>query len=137
MQVLGRVPSLASVRVSAPRLERGRVGSSPTLETTNKDLMASAAVVARHRTRKRAELIAYKGGSCELCGYSRCVAVLEFHHRDPALKLFPLSMTNCGKPRAILRAEADKCALLCANCHREIHAGIAHLEEQATDNRQV
>ena len=32
-----------------------------------------------------------RGGRCQLCGYHRCIAALEFHHRDPAAKEFSLS----------------------------------------------
>lgn len=94
-------------------------------------------MVRRSRMKKRAALVAAKGGACELCGYCRHIGALEFHHKNPREKKFAISLVNTGKTMAVLLAEADKCALLCANCHREVHAGVAHLEEQTTDNRQV
>jgi hypothetical protein len=47
------------------------------------------------------------------------VEVLEFHHRDPDGKDFKVSQGSWSLER--MKAEADKCALLCANCHREEH----------------
>ena len=39
---------------------------------------------------------------------------------------------NCGEEFSELntkiRAGGDKCILVCANCHREIHAGLVDLE---------
>jgi predicted HNH restriction endonuclease len=65
-------------------------------------------------------LLDYKGGKCERCGYDKDVpGVYEFHHVDPEVKEFPI----CGsvKPLDELKAEVDKCLLVCANCHAEIH----------------
>jgi hypothetical protein len=57
---------------------------------------------------------------CQRCGYDKCVAALDFHHRDPSTKLFAV---RAGKHTMAERvAEAHKCDVLCANCHRETHA---------------
>ena len=69
-------------------------------------------------------LINYKGGKCQKCGYDRCEGALQFHHRNPAEKDFGLSDVNLNgtdHSLKILLLEADKCDLLCANCHAEIH----------------
>lgn len=65
--------------------------------------------------------VAYKGGKCFRCGYVRCIDALEFHHANPKEKDLQLS---AGKGYRFDKAkvELDKCILLCANCHREIHA---------------
>lgn len=68
--------------------------------------------------------IEYKGGCCELCGYSRCVEALEFHHEDPSEKEFGLGQRGLTRSWEKIKAELDKCQLLCANCHREVHAAI-------------
>jgi len=36
------------------------------------------------RTKKKA--IVYKGGKCQMCGYNKCPAALDFHHLDPSTK---------------------------------------------------
>ena len=73
------------------------------------------------RRRNKIRLVEYKGGKCERCGYDKCIDALEFHHLNPEEKDFALS---CGDTRSIekLKAEVDKCIMVCANCHREIHA---------------
>lgn len=64
-----------------------------------------------------------RGGKCEKCGYNKCFGALEFHHLDPSKKEFNLGMRR-GLKEETLRAELDKCQLLCSNCHHETHAGI-------------
>jgi cytochrome c553 len=63
------------------------------------------------------------GGCCAVCGYDRTVLNLHFHHVNPAEKSFALSM-NTTKSLAAYREEAEKCVLVCANCHGEIEAGL-------------
>ncbi len=76
--------------------------------------------VERQRRFKR-ECIEYKGGACIKCTYNRSISSLHFHHRDPAQKDFNLSEKKHHVMSDEIRAELDKCDLLCANCHGEIH----------------
>lgn len=69
----------------------------------------------------------YKGGKCMICGYNRCLEALDFHHRDPREKDFGLSDKGITRSWEKTKKEVDKCVLICANCHREIHAGITQL----------
>ena len=80
------------------------------------------------RNRKKEELVKYKGGKCEVCGYSRCLKAMDFHHLDPNEKEFTISSKIRGLDK--LYEEVDKCILVCSNCHREIHAGTITLPEQ-------
>lgn len=77
--------------------------------------------VKEHRRKVKEELIAYKGGKCEKCGYDKCIAALDFHHINPEEKDFAISNSNIYKNIEALKQEVDKCMLLCANCHRELH----------------
>lgn len=86
----------------------------------------SEAVVRRRRKVKRI-LVEEAGGACSGCGYSRCIAALEFHHLEPAEKMFSLSHRGVARSLARARAEADKCVLLCSNCHAEVEAGVRRL----------
>jgi transposase len=70
---------------------------------------------------------AHHGGVCAACGYERCIAALQFHHLDPATKRFNLSLKGLARSYAEARAEAQKCVLLCANCHAEVEAGVLQL----------
>lgn len=83
------------------------------------------AAVARRRKIIRKKLIDYKGGQCLRCGYKRCFDALELHHRDSQQKDFGLSSHGLTRSWEKVKAEADKCDLLCANCHREVHSRSA------------
>lgn len=85
--------------------------------------------VARRRKLLRERAVQYKGGKCTNCGYSRCQAALDFHHRDPTLKEFGISKDGITRSWERVQKELDKCVLVCSNCHREIHAGILQPSE--------
>lgn len=72
----------------------------------------------RRRARKR-ELVEAFGGRCVECGYFACLEALQFHHRDAASKRFSLATFSGSYEQ--MRVEAEKCDLLCANCHRLRH----------------
>ena len=84
-----------------------------------------SASVSRRRRRLKQLLVVEAGGACGLCGYSRCMAALEFHHLVPAEKAFSLSEEGVTRSLARARAEAKKCVLLCANCHAEVEAKVS------------
>lgn len=76
----------------------------------------------KDRRRKVKELLVnYKGGKCEICGYDKCLGASDFHHINPNEKEFSISSSNIYKNIDKLKEEIDKCILVCANCHREIH----------------
>ncbi len=79
----------------------------------------------RHNIRQMA--IRYKGNQCSICGYSKCMNSLEFHHFNPKEKDFGISAKGYTRSWRIIKMELDKCVLLCANCHREVHEGITQL----------
>ena len=83
--------------------------------------------VARRRRKIKRVLVEDAGGACRLCGYDRCIAALEFHHVEPSEKRFALSHRGVARSLARARAEAEKCVLLCANCHAEVEAGARAL----------
>jgi hypothetical protein len=69
-------------------------------------------------------LVEEAGGRCSICGYDRHVGALQFHHREGSTKKFGVADRGCTRSLAAVRAEAEKCVLLCANCHSEVEAGI-------------
>jgi hypothetical protein len=78
--------------------------------------------IIRMRESRRAlkrEIIALAGGKCIICGYDKCVAALDFHHRDPLQKTSNLNRAFNISKKVI--EEISKCDLVCSNCHREIH----------------
>jgi transposase/DNA-directed RNA polymerase subunit RPC12/RpoP len=83
--------------------------------------------VADRRRRVKEILVAEAGARCRICGYDRFVGALQFHHVDPAAKEFGLSLGGVTRSLDRARAEAQKCVLLCSNCHAEVEAGMASL----------
>lgn len=63
----------------------------------------------------------YKGGNCSICGYANCIGSLQFHHLDPSEKDFNISHDGHTKSWDKIKTELDKCILVCANCHGELH----------------
>ena len=78
---------------------------------------------------------AYKlvGEACWRCGYTKGAAgrrVLDFHHVNPESKCFPLDCRHIiNRSWTAVFSEMSKCVLLCANCHREVHAGLVGVTE--------
>jgi|694.fasta_scaffold50822_3 hypothetical protein len=60
------------------------------------------------------------GNCCSNCGYNKNTSALEFHHLEPEHKDFHFGSTKTTNIDKI-RKELEKCILVCANCHREIH----------------
>ena len=79
--------------------------------------------VKKSRYNLKRRLVYIMGGKCQICGYDRCQSALDFHHLDPNIKEFSFAGNpNIGFDKA--KEEVKKCILVCANCHREIHAGV-------------
>jgi 5-methylcytosine-specific restriction endonuclease McrA len=85
------------------------------------------AAVDKRRKKIREMAVEYKGGKCFLCGYKKCIQALEFHHLDKSQKDFGLSADGITRSWIKTKHELDKCVMLCANCHREVHAGLTQL----------
>src|SRR3990172_6757083 len=67
----------------------------------------------------KAFLVRRLGGKCMLCGYHKHLAALEFDHIDPSTKTTGIAiLINKRKWKEAIE-EAEKCRILCANCHRE------------------
>lgn len=69
------------------------------------------------------------GGCCQVCGYSKCLEALHFHHIDPSNKrvygkIRGVMCISKSKSKNACIEEAKKCALLCPNCHAEAEAGL-------------
>lgn len=83
------------------------------------------AAVSKRRKKIKELAILYLGGACQICGYNRTIAALDFHHKKSEGKDFGLSQNGLTRSWERTKKELDKCVLLCANCHREVHAGIS------------
>ena len=64
----------------------------------------------------KVRLMELKGNVCADCGGSFPPYAMDFDHRDPEKKEFPLSGYRYGWEKML--EEAEKCDLVCAICHR-------------------
>jgi hypothetical protein len=83
----------------------------------------------RRRLENKEYINSLKANGCKLCGYVKCYASLEFHHLDKNEKDRTIAKAVDDFSLKRLIEEISKCILVCANCHREIHAGVAKLDE--------
>ena len=60
--------------------------------------------------------------ACQRCGYKKCFAALDFHHKNKEDKKENPSNILRWKITEERIEELKKCELLCANCHREEHS---------------
>jgi 5-methylcytosine-specific restriction endonuclease McrA len=93
--------------------------------------------VAKRRRKIKALSIEYKGGKCQSCGYNKYAGALELHHLDATKKSFGISDKGYTRSWDKVKAELDKCILLCANCHREVSAGILQLPHESVVENEV
>lgn len=71
---------------------------------------------------RKLKLIEMSGGACNICGYNKNYSALQFHHLNRSNKVFCLDSRKLSNTNwdSIVK-EWEKCQLLCANCHVEIH----------------
>jgi hypothetical protein len=81
-----------------------------------------SAVNKARRIKRKFQLVMKNGGACKLCGYSKNLSSLAFHHKPGHLKKVELhgEALSSSKLEDIFE-EAKKCVLICHNCHGEIH----------------
>ena len=85
------------------------------------NLRQATQILSRQLENKK-KAIEYKGGKCIRCGYHGFYGALEFHHIDPKSKTRDIGTQRKQNLQfEDWKEELDKCELVCANCHREIH----------------
>lgn len=71
----------------------------------------------------------YKEGLfCTVCGES-ARECLDFHHIKGEKELSVADAISRGWSMQRIHQEIEKCVVLCANCHRKVHAGSIKLSE--------
>ncbi len=95
---------------------------------------------SQYNRRVRAEvmafLTAYKTShGCLVCDEAR-PACLVFHHKDPAKKVFEMAHCRDRGFKDIL-AEIEKCDVLCANCHLDLHSTLKVLGAKGMSPEEI
>lgn len=86
------------------------------------------ASLIRRLIKKKA--VEYKNNECYICKKQFPYSVYDFHHLDPTKKDFGLGDKTSTVKWDKVKDEIDKCILVCANCHRQIHSGDIKLEQE-------
>lgn len=77
------------------------------------------AKVGKTRRKNKQELVLKFGGKCIDCGYNKSIWALQFDHIDPSNKVASISQYLSYNKVSLANIEAEKCELVCANCHFE------------------
>ena len=67
-----------------------------------------------------------RAGGCAVCDEQERVC-LVFHHKDPSTKSFTIG-SGQNRKLDLIKEEVRKCAVICANCHAKVHAGLIVME---------
>jgi len=78
--------------------------------------------IAERRYCRKSSVIQICGGGCQICGYSKCISGLAWHHLSD--KDFGVSAKMFQRVPSTPLNEILKCILVCHNCHSEIHTGM-------------
>ncbi len=84
--------------------------------------------VMKCQRRKKMDVVERFGGKCQVCGYDKCINALEFHHLEDKKESPSYVIMRWSWKRA--KKELEKCIMVCANCHREIHYKIREIDPE-------
>jgi hypothetical protein len=102
---------------------------------TEEDRLSINAAFVLEKADKKAQLVLYKGSVCVDCGGKFPQVCMGFDHVDPLTKSFSIGAAM-GRSLDILKAEADKCDLVCANCHAVRTAGNLVVAKKISDAKR-
>ena len=88
------------------------------------DVYSKGGAVVDCRQRLKARAVVHMGGACFGCERAGPAALFDFHHMDAKDKGFGIGQDGIPRSWERVVAELEKCVMLCANCHREVHVGV-------------
>lgn len=101
--------------------------------TINKvGVSVSSEDTTEYRHRVKESLVCAFGNRCYICKHTFPIKMYEFHHLNPSEKRFQLG-TNTHSLSNVM-CEAEKCIMLCPNCHRMITLGYTSLPNKTYSN---
>ena len=81
------------------------------------------------RKRIKIALVESFDHKCAYCGLEDEPVLYDFHHINPSEKKFGIGACANTHSRAEAWEEAQKCVMLCANCHRRIENGLIDFKD--------
>jgi hypothetical protein len=110
--------------IIADRVRREEIAKSnrPIDRLKNGSGKSYSAFYNRAKRQALKEALAIIVPSCPFCTYDRCREAFHCHHIDPDSKLFQVSGPEViRRPVPQVLEELCKCAVMCSNCHCEVH----------------
>lgn len=83
---------------------------------------------AKYKQQTRDLITELKKSGCVVCG-EQTQCCLDFHHKDQNTKEFSIASAKGRITVKSMLTETNKCVIVCANCHRKLHAGLIKLPE--------
>lgn len=96
-----------------------------------KALNSRGRIISKRRGKEFTSMV--KSFGCALCGYNRTPNAIEFHHIGE--KQFAISKKI--RQTSAIKKELENCIMVCANCHREIHAGLIKVGVQRKAHKKL
>ena len=97
-------------------------------ENDRKKIFGNRANCRRKKMKSFTDRIKKQLGCCICEENTPCC--LEFHHIDEKEKEIGISYIVSAKSRKKLIKELPKCTVVCANCHKKIHAGLLKVNKE-------
>lgn len=85
------------------------------------------------RKKNRNFLLEIKKLGCSFCTEKNPVCI-DFHHKNEDTKVDGIAIMKKSYGFSKLKTEIEKCILVCANCHRKIHAKQLVIPENFQSN---
>lgn len=99
---------------------RKRRKSNP--EKYEQEKRSAAESIRKGKRETKIRLVKLFGGKCKYCGVMDDPCIYDFHHRNPTTKESEIArLVNKTRDWGIVLKEAQKCDMVCSNCHRKIH----------------
>jgi hypothetical protein len=105
----------------------GRPVTNNRCTETNKRLYKDRSDEYKLRVKERQKQIRLKiaeiklSAGCSKCGYNKSAKALQFHHTNDDKEHNVSRMAAQGRALRSILVEIEKCVIVCANCHAEIH----------------
>ena len=113
-------------------IEKELIKCSLLCNNCHQELHFNKGVYSRLKSNKKLFLDIKNNNGCEQCGYNKQNSCLHFHHPNEKkykFSNFGIDFKTIDNISEEILLELEKCEILCANCHQELHTDIIFFKE--------